>query len=249
MNRLAYMNFNDINNTKKHYKLIMLVISSYDDIYNDMRKTWKNYMHKFDDVKIYFLHCKNDLETTLYVDENESTIYYKCEESLIPGIFLKSIHAMDYCQQTFNYDYLLRTNMSSLYNIPKLIDFLDNQPKTNFAGGRNEIYYNISFISGAGMIISKDLVEKMLTTIFTENTINHVFGLPDDVLLGYIINLHIDPSTYVYIPRFDIYERLTKERIESLSNDHFHFRNRNDSDLRVLDSQNINLLANYFYNV
>jgi hypothetical protein len=148
-----------------------------------------------------------------------------------------------------DYDYLIRTNMSAIFNIPKLIDYLDMQTKTNFAGGINGIHCDIPFISGDGMVISKDVVEKMLETIFTEHTINHVFDLPDDVLLGYVINLHIDPSTYVYIPRFNVYEQLTKERIETLSNDYFHFRNRNDHDRRVLDSQNINLLANYFYNV
>jgi len=230
-----------------YYKAIMLVISSYDNIYSDIVETWKTYMKKVNNVKIYLLYCRSDLDEQMVVDENEGIIMYNCEESLVPGIYLKSIHSMDYCHKTFKYDYLIRTNLSSFYNIPKLLDYLDELPDNNYAGGVYGVSYNIPFICGAGIVISSDLIEKMLKSALQDNAVNEILHYPDDVLLSYLINLHINPVTYQGVPRCNISEKLTVEKIESLSRDYFHFRNRNDQTNRVLDSQNIALLAKYFY--
>jgi hypothetical protein len=234
-------------NEKKHYKAIILVIASYDDIYFNIINTWKKYIHKFDNVKIYLLHCRNDLEEQLYVDDEEGTIFYNCEESLIPGIFLKTIYAMEFCNKNYSYDYLIRTNLSSFYNIPNLITFLDCQKKENYAGGIHGVSYDIPFICGAGIVISNDVVKKMTKSALEEKAIETIFYLPDDIILSYLINLHIDPTTYKTIPRIDICERLTKEKMDLLSKEYFHFRNRNDENKRILDSHNIEFLCNYFY--
>lgn len=236
---------NTINESKKtiNYKVIMLVIASYDNIYSSIIETWKKCIRAAsNDVKIYLLYCRDDLEEEMYIDEEESTIFYKCEESFIPGIFLKSIHSMDYCHKTFKYDYLVRTNLSSFYNIPKMLDFLNEQPNSGFAGGVHGVSYNISFICGAGIIMSRDVVEKVLKSALEENKTNTVCDLPDDVVLSYLINLHVDPMSYTFVPRFDIHEKLTKEKIDELSEYYFHFRNRNDAGNRVLDSQNMEFL-------
>jgi hypothetical protein len=237
------------NNICNSYKAIILVIASYENIYYDIINTWKKYMRMFDNVKIYFVYCRSDIDEDLLVCEDDNTIYYNCEESLVPGIFLKSIHSMNYCHKTFKYDYLIRANLSSFYNIPKLIEFLDEQPKNDFAGGMHGISYGIPFISGSGILISYDLVEKMLKSALEDNAVKHIVSYPDDVVLTYLINLHINPTTYTDVPCSHVSEKLTNEKIELLSKEYFHFRNRNDNTNRVLDSGNINLLANYFYNV
>lgn len=239
---------NELTENIKYYKAIMLVIASYDDIYCDIIETWKTYMKKVDNVKIYLLYCRSDLDEQMVVDEDEGTIMYNCEESLTPGIYLKSIYSMDYCHKTYKYDYLIRTNLSSFYNIPKLLDYLDKVPQNNYAGGIYGVSYNIPFICGAGIIISSDLVEKMLKSALQDNSVNEILYYPDDVLLSYLINLHINPATYKGVPRCNVSEKLTIEKIELLSKEYFHFRNRNDNTNRVLDSQNIALLAKYFYN-
>jgi hypothetical protein len=239
---------NLIESEKKHYDIVMLVIASYNYKYSNMIDIWKKYIKKFDNIKIYLLFCRNDIDEQVYIDEDESAIFYNCEESFIPGIFLKSIHSIDFCHRNFTYDYLIRTNISSFYNIPKLIDFLNDQPKNNFAGGCCNTSYNIPFISGSGMIISYDLIDKILISAFNQKSINHIFNLPDDVLLSYLINLHINPDTYIHIKMFDIHEKITSEKIKLLTeDDYFHYRNRNDEDNRILDSYNLELLVRYFY--
>ena len=238
---------NELMDNKLHYKAIMLVIASYDNIYCDIIETWKTYMKRVNNVKIYLLYNRSDLDEQMIVDEEEGIIFNNCEESLIPGIFLKTIYAMEYCNKKYSYDYLIRTNVSSFYNIPKLINYLDEQPKTNFVGGMQCMSFNIHFISGSGIIISYDIVEKILKSALQDKASEHIKNYPDDVLLCYLINLHINPSTFKEVPCFHISEKLTNDKIEFLSKDYFHFRNRNDHTNRVLDSQNISLLAKYFY--
>ena len=241
---------NELTENCEHDKAIMLVIASYDNIYCDIIETWKTYMKRVNNVKVYLLHCRSDLDEQMIVDDDEGIIFYNCEESLAPGIYLKTIHSMDYCHKKYKYDYLIRTNLSSFYNIPRLLEYLDKQPKKNFAAGGSihNISHNVQFICGAGIIISNDLVEKMLKSALQDNAVNDILYYPDDVLLSYLMNLHISPKTYTDVPRVDVHEKLTNEKIELLSKEYFHFRNRNDNTNRVLDSQNIQLLANYFYN-
>lgn len=240
---------NELIDKKLHYKAIMLVIASYDNIYCNIIETWKTYMNKVNNVKIYLLYNRNDLVEQIVVDEEEGIIFYNCEESFIPGIFLKTIYAMEYCNKKYSYDYLIRTNLSSFYNIPKLINYLDEQPKSNFAGGMQCVSFNIRFISGSGVIISCDLVKKILKSALEDKATELIKNYPDDVLLSCLLSLHINPSTFKEVPCLHISEKLTNEKIELLSNDYFHFRNRNDHTNRILDSQNISLLTKYFYNI
>lgn len=247
---------------KRHYKLIMLVIASYDG-YDEFINNYKKYIKKFDDVKIYLLFCRNDLEEELVVDDDDSIIFYNCEESLIPGIYLKSMHAMNYCHKNFTYDFLVRTNISSFYNIPHLLQFLDEQPKTNFVGGYVGKFYKIYFVSGTGIIMSKDIVDKILTSALpgcinvtddssigmndNENNVHdYSKKYPDDVVISYLINLHLDVSNNaVPIPLLFVDEKLTGEKMDLLKNNYFHFRNRNSD--RLMDTKNIDFLINYFY--
>ena len=73
---------NEFTENKEYYKAIMLVIASYDNVYCDILETWKTYMKKVANVKIYLLHCRSDLDEEIIVDEDEGTIFYNCEESM-----------------------------------------------------------------------------------------------------------------------------------------------------------------------
>jgi len=249
---------------KSECKILMLVIASYDDKYANIVETWKKYANKFENVKIYLLYCRDDLTEQIVVNDDDCTIFYNCEESFIPGIFLKSIYSMHYFKNRYNYDYLIRTNLSSFYNIPKLVSFLDKQPRHNYVGGIFCEYYVIDFVSGAGIVMSRDIAEKIVDTciisdsvsgsktgVLNENIQYYVNNYYDDIVIAYLINLHIDPVNYKnnIIHRYSVEEELTKEKIEELSMQFMHFRNRNDSTNRVMDSANIQLLANYFYGV
>jgi hypothetical protein len=87
-------------------------------------------MHLFPEVKSFFLYADNTIENDLLIDEHSIT--YKCEESYIPGILFKTIAGKKFCQRTMTYDYMVRTNLSSVIHIPRLITFLENKPRLDF---------------------------------------------------------------------------------------------------------------------
>jgi len=116
--------------SKKHYKLVILIIASRAVHYDLFTYCWLQYMHLFPEVKSFFLYADNTIENDLFIDEHSIT--YKCEESYIPGILFKTIAAKKFCQRSLTYDYMVRTNLSSVIHIPRLITYLENKPRIDF---------------------------------------------------------------------------------------------------------------------
>lgn len=116
--------------SKKHYKIINLIIASRAKHYDIFTVCWLQYMNSNPDVKSFFLYADPTIENDLLIDTNSIT--YKCEESLIPGILYKTLAAEKFCQKYMTYDYILRTNLSSFIIFPRLLHFLDINEKTDF---------------------------------------------------------------------------------------------------------------------
>ena len=88
-------------------------------------------------VKCYFLENDINLQSDLYVSKN--TIVSKYSENYIPGILLKSISGMNFCNTYYTFDYMVRTNLSSVYHIPRLLNMLQDRSTTEFIGGEVDI--------------------------------------------------------------------------------------------------------------
>lgn len=116
--------------SKKHYKLVILIIASRAPHYDIFTHIWMQYMHKFPEVKSFFLYADESIDNDLYIDEYSIT--YKDKESYIPGILFKTLAAKKFCKKYLSYNYILRTNLSSFVHIPRLLKYLDEQPKKDF---------------------------------------------------------------------------------------------------------------------
>ena len=152
------------------FKFIIVVVScsnmSEDNIcfnslgrYNFFKKCNKLYYDMFkDEIKFFYVEYKNDIIEDLI--EDGDFIYIKgTEEPLIPNFLNKTKLCIEYIDKNYDYDYVLRTNLSSLWNMSVLNSLYDNIPRNNFFGGH--VMFD-SFISGTGIIISRDLVNKFL---------------------------------------------------------------------------------------
>lgn len=116
--------------TKKHYKLVILIIASHNVHYNIFKHCWLQYMNNFPEVKSFFLYADETIENDLLISDDSIT--YKCEESYIPGILLKTLASMRFCQKYMSYNFLLRTNLSSFIHIPRLLEYLSRQEQKDF---------------------------------------------------------------------------------------------------------------------
>ena len=146
------------------YKYIIFIIScsklditecsiKYLEKYQILKQYQKLYLDKFkDSIKYFFLEYKeNIIENIIEIDD---FIFLKGKENpIIPNLLVKNIEAINYIKTKYDFDFILRTNLSSIWNIPKLLSLYDKIPKRNFFGGY--VVAN-SFITGTGIFISKD---------------------------------------------------------------------------------------------
>jgi beta-1,4-mannosyl-glycoprotein beta-1,4-N-acetylglucosaminyltransferase len=208
---------NEIINNDKHYKLIILIIASHSETYDLFIRCWREYMNNFSDVRSFLLFSDENIETDILVTED--CIIHKSNESTIPGIFFKSTASFSICDKFFSYDYILRTNLSSFYHIPRLLCYMEKKPKDNYAGGQwynlpnipsknaertivnkylgLELHDKFIFLHGAGFVLSRSIVKKYLNEFKTNpEKVAEALKLSDDVAISLLLYnfLKHDPS-------------------------------------------------------
>jgi len=136
-----------------HYKIIFLIISSSnEEVYSQMKELQPKIYNLYgDQVKYFFIENRSDLSADV-IEEN-NYLYITGSESFVPGIYQKSIKAIEYITNNYSFDYVIRTNLSTIWHMQNLFNLLDNSPKERFAGG----FAFQGFISGTGIIMSRDV--------------------------------------------------------------------------------------------
>jgi hypothetical protein len=237
------------------YKIIFLIISSNEiPEFSQMRELTQKYMDLFqDDIKYYFLEYRENMEGEILEENNY--LYFKGSDSIYASIYKKSIKAIEYISNKYDYDYVIRTNISTFWHIYNLFKFLEIMPKENFAGGYyTQFFYTntktIQFASGTGIIMSKDVGD-----IIYKNP-NYVTGIDDvdisdsitvnginihnivEYKWGYLIPPYTDslPENYVFLTIED----------DDFSNI-LYFRNRNED--RSIDVNNFKVLLKKLHGI
>jgi hypothetical protein len=252
----------------KCVKIVVLIIASdFENHYIEMQAIWKKYMNIHPNIVCYFIKSDINIQDDIVIDEN--TIYVKNEESLIPGIYNKTIEAIKYCLKNIDYDYIYRTNLSSLIDMDQMYSFIitssikknetnshfsnglvadknnfdhDNRPKILSGRCNNKIEYG--GIIGCHNNIefasgSGFFISRDASLYLLENQPDIDEDLPDDVLIGYILSKKYNIH---YINRNDI----TEENDNRLTyrNSIFHYRCKSNNS----HSNTINIM-NKIYNV
>jgi hypothetical protein len=219
-----------------HYTLLCLIIASKDAEYPKFEEQLRKYIEKIRDrlsIQFFFLHCSN--ENT--IDMETHTITYNGNESLIPGIFNKTIHAM---METihFDYEYLLRTNLSSFFDFTKILAYLEVQPIKKYIGtfleisneqvemtvkGGMTIKMPIIFLNGAAFLMSKDVVFNTISkyTCMTSDELSYMITLPDDVAISILVASFYDWRNMRVLQRL---EPVAKLNLCDIPRDIFHVR-------------------------
>ena len=98
-------------------------------------------------------------------------------------ILPNTISAMKYIQDNLNFDYLIRTNQSTYWNLQNLSELLRSLPETNLYAGFVDSKLPMQFVSGSGVIMSKDVVN-----LLTKNPEKLESRLIDDLAIGKFLN-------------------------------------------------------------
>ena len=199
--------------------LILIIASNDHPVYTIHEECWKKYMNSSpDEFECYFIKEDKNLDCEAKIEGNN--LWIKNEMSYIPGILEKTIYAFKFFENKLNeYEYIIRTNLSSFYYFPALKAFLDSLPKKNlYAGCINTHLYPVfpHYVSGAGIYMSPDVC-RLISQKFDE-ILNLKYKEVDDVIIGKFLNMQgIYPTS---TSRFDIekpqqlneFKRLTKEK-------------------------------------
>ena len=166
-------------------KLCILIIASHGKEYERYLRAWKTIQYP-EWVSIKYVFHSVDLPTI--IDVSGDSIYVRGEECIRPGLFFKTRAAMKYLLENEEFDYILRTNLTTFFNIELLERFLKDKPTTNTMFG--DYIFNF-FLSGSGYIMTHDVVQRFIGWEWDEE-INPMM-IHDDEAVGVFMRSHAIP--------------------------------------------------------
>lgn len=204
---------------KENYNIIVLVISSLDATYQmleqSIRDTWAKKTNS--NVKVIFCYSDDRKKSEIIEDK----LYCNSGADYLMNIGNKTISAFEFIEQNYSYNFVYRTNLSSYLDTQILNDLYKYFPKNKYYMGVLGNHDGISYCSGSGYLLSRDLVQLVLKN---RSQWNHEYI--DDVSLGILMSKF--NVTHVNAQRFDIVN--DEHHIPS---DYYHYRVKNVGDRSV----------------
>lgn len=193
-------------------KICVLIISSTtndnekkrESIYPQLKQIWRQYMNN----DCYFIEYDNNIESNFIINKN--IIKIKGNESYKPGIFNKTIKALELLY--FQYDYFIRTNLSTFINLNKINKLFENHLDIGCATP----YATKDCPHGATLLMSKKFVFNLIKN---QNMCKFKYNFIDDQTIGKIaLNLKYNP---IIVPNVFYQENI--KNYNNINNDNVIF--------------------------
>lgn len=210
---------------------VCLIIDSdepHKEHYERQRHYWMSYMSLDPDIKCYFIRLRPDLDQDVVIDEDHHILYVLGHESYVPGILQKTCKAMEYVYNHFDFKYLIRTNISSVWNFKTFRLFYDVPDKFLV---RAPIGYegNIPFPGGSGMVLARSVVRDIIKNMHLMRS-----DIYDDRSIGLLLNELNIPISDGENDRFRFETPLDRqtllEQIKTYGLDKYTFRVKHDRE-------------------
>lgn len=121
------------------------------------------------DILCMFIRYNNDLEEEVKYLKDENTLLIKGEETFeCQAIYTKTLIALKYIHNNFDYKYVIRTNLSSFWCFNTLKEYLSERQHGKYLLGWLVQADGIPFLSGTSIIIPNNLVPLIFNHIQTE---------------------------------------------------------------------------------
>lgn len=201
---------NYLKNLNRHRKIIILVMLCKDKFFIDEFKILHEIFNKVKDqypyIKFYG-YCGNCKDN--YIDIKNDIICLKCPDD-INSTFKKTSQAFKFCKKYFKYDYIFRTNTSTVINLDLLQEFTNSIKDDNILY-TSELYKNCSlsllkamklkpcenyfrydiYGRGNGLLLSKKLVNVIISADDSKYTV-------DDFSIGCIMNMYFRKNNMLW---------------------------------------------------
>jgi len=242
------------------FSIVNLVLYSKNPEYDEMYNITRKYYSRFHNVKTIYYRFNPDITTDYELIDDVLNI--KGEETYVPGILDKTVKAFEYVNKNYTFDYLVRSNISTIINFDLLCEELQNQktPIQYGAGTKmvlnwldepsgivDKTYFGTVYGSGTSIILSKDTLAKFLS----KKQYIH-YNLIDDVAIGVLFDEQIKDvkKSFTDIRYFYSVPDVNgdPDKLLALIKDkpYIYYRNRQSS--RKIDIEQMKIIADYLQN-
>ena len=227
---------------KENYKLVILVLSSCNTPFNKFRKIWERYGHLFPEIKTHFIYAGKDNSNPL-----SSDLVFKDIKDSYPMNIERTLKGFKYIESKYNYDFLLRTNLSTFWDFERLLNNLNNLPTEKCYQGNGPLppwlpFEERYYLSGVDTIVNK----RMITGVITRHT-ELDMNIEEDGAMGKffhkILNAPMIKSNIYFMEHFiDRNKQQILKEIElakTLNCDHFRIKsvsNRGTIDPFIMET-------------
>ena len=236
-----------MNNTenfeKNNLSILHLVLYSNSELYDNMYNLTRKFYKKNKNVKtIYYKFCEDIVDDYVLIDD---ILYIKGTESFRPGILEKTLKTFKFFEnEATKYDYIIRSNISTIINFNLLIPELIRKP-INYSGGLmmtlywtdvagglpDDTWRGTKFASGTAIMFSKEAFMYLIQNLDLLHK-----DIIDDVSIAIFFNKYFpsfindfsDDSQFLFVE--DLHGNYDNIKIDKV----IFYRNRNDND-RNLD--------------
>lgn len=164
--------------TKDKYKAILLVLASEDventkymfrriqpewvPLYPYFKQVYEQYMMSNPNIKVLFVYGRG----TSFKRNEYDLVYDDVFENDYPGMITKTLNAFEDIETTYDYDFIVRTNLSTFWNLPLLEKRLESLNTTNTVSGsliRSNLNNEVQeYIAGYDLVISRNLIQAII---------------------------------------------------------------------------------------
>jgi len=238
----------------QHYKIIVLVIATTGGVYDEFRKIYSKYSDTNNHIKVLFAYGKPSIGDHQY--SSKDLVFDTIEDNYYPGMLKKTLYALKHINNTYSYDFLVRTNLSTFWVFDKLLQRVSSLPTTNVVSGTfRKAVDNFGrqlpeYISGTGIVLSRDMVDVLVS----DKTILDTEYPEDFAISNCFVTKGIRLTRAVPRPicLLEQNRAINPSDIEKLlelntSTNIDHYRIKSSVDLRHQDIHIANKLLNFYY--
>jgi hypothetical protein len=233
-------------------KILLLLIHSSNSIYNEMFSIQKQYVHTTEEIDTFFIVMRENQKNL--VEQENDIIYIKGKEHVL-NVLYKTITALEYLFQKKDYDFIIRSNISTIIHIPNLLQYLKMIPtnyiytSSNFlnikwldrqAGIHNTSLFGTIYASGISITLSKDTTQFLIKN---KNKLRH--DIVDDVSIGLFFKTY-SPNILKKGQKYMSKELYTNKVTKNTNINNYIFI-RNKSSNRMVDIQIMKLIVKKLY--
>jgi hypothetical protein len=166
-------------------------------VYNSTPEYDLMYIHHFYNDQSIFVCYNESLNQPWKYNAEKRLIELRGTESKVPGVLDKTVKAIEICLGLFDFDVLVRSNISTVIDLKQLEKQIQNIPSVygghpwvldwfDWKFGINHEtlpkYRHTEFISGTSIVLSKDKCQFLI-----QNKHKLDYSIVDDVSIGYLM--------------------------------------------------------------